>query len=319
MTILTDDQQQKRLDAAMAYNRSVPPEKLIANLHKLFDLKVETKGTPAQDGVNEYSYASEPAAPSARLFGGQVIAQAMIAADKTVEDTKAIHSLHAYFLRVGDEALPLHFRVHRDFDGRNISNRRVVVRQADKVIFNLTASFQKPSEGLSHQSPMPDILPPEKCKTVIENLARNPDMSDEAVKIMSRPRPFEMRGVRPFGGERSTSQYQWFKTVGSLPDDPLFHRAALAYASDMALLSTCMLPHGVSWATPDLFSASLDHAMWFHNDFRVDDWFAYVMKSDWSGGMRGLNRGALYGQDGTLIASTMQEGLIRYNPPKQEG
>ena len=306
MEKLTDAQVERRLSDALAHRSSVPAEKLISRLLRTFDLTAEDD--------DEFIFPALNSTARERIFGGQVIAQAIVAADRTVDDEKNIHSLHSYFLRAGDETKPLHFRVHRDFDGRSISNRRVVVRQDDKVIFNLTASFQKPADGLDHQIAMPEVLPPEQCMNAMEQIARNPLISDEHIERMSVPRPFEMRSFRPEGKNPDARQYQWFKTVAPLPDDPLTHRAALAFASDMGLLSTSMIPHGLHWTTPGLFSTSLDHAMWFHDDLRVDQWICYVMDSDWTGNTRGLNRGSLFTQDGLLVATAVQEGMIRLTP-----
>ena len=303
MAELKEEDVQRRLAQAVAHRASVPAAKLVAGLTKTFQL--------TDDGEDEFLYPALAKTARERVFGGQVIAQAMVAADQTVGDGKAIHSLHSYFLRGGDETKPLHFKVHRDFDGRTISNRRVVVRQDEKVIFNLTASFQKPSEGLHHQIAMPDVLPPEKCMNAMEAIARNPLVSDDMIDRMSMPRPFEVTGFRPDGKSDDAYQYQWFRTVASLPDDPMIHRAALAFASDMGLLSTSFIPHGLHWTSPGLFSTSLDHAMWFHDDFRADQWVCYVMHSDWAGGTRGLNRGTLFSEDGKLIAAATQEGLMR--------
>tara|TARA_R110001599_G_scaffold89493_2_gene236783 strand:+ start:5195 stop:6121 length:927 start_codon:yes stop_codon:yes gene_type:complete len=303
---LTDAQVERRLSDALAHRSSVPAEKLISRLLRTFDLTAEDD--------DEFIFPALNSTARERIFGGQVIAQAIVAADRTVDDEKNIHSLHSYFLRAGDETKPLHFRVHRDFDGRSISNRRVVVRQDDKVIFNLTASFQKPADGLDHQIAMPEVLPPEQCMNAMEQIARNPLISDEHIERMSVPRPFEMRSFRPEGKNPDARQYQWFKTVAPLPDDPLTHRAALAFASDMGLLSTSMIPHGLHWTTPGLFSTSLDHAMWFHDDLRVDQWICYVMDSDWTGNTRGLNRGSLFTEDGLLVATAVQEGMIRLTP-----
>ena len=306
MKKLTDAQIERRLSDALAHRSSVPAEKLISRLLRTFDLTAEDD--------DEFIFPALNSTARERIFGGQVIAQAIVAADRTVDDEKNIHSLHSYFLRAGDETKPLHFRVHRDFDGRSISNRRVVVRQDDKVIFNLTASFQKPADGLDHQIAMPEVLPPEQCMNAMEQIARNPLISDEHIERMSVPRPFEMRSFRPEGKNPDARQYQWFKTVAPLPDDPLTHRAALAFASDMGLLSTSMIPHGLHWTTPGLFSTSLDHAMWFHDDLRVDQWICYVMDSDWTGNTRGLNRGSLFTEDGLLVATAVQEGMIRLTP-----
>jgi acyl-CoA thioesterase II len=310
MPVLDDNDVQRRLDEALAHRDSVSPEKMILGLMGTFDL--------ATDGQDEFTFPAKETTARERIFGGQVIAQALVAADHTVDDQKSIHSLHSYFLRAGDETKPLHFRVHRDFDGRSISNRRVVVRQDEKVIFNLTASFQKAAEGLAHQTDLPDLLPPEDCVGDMEAIARNPQIADENIKRMSNPWPFEMRRHREKDGSSGSRQYEWLKAVAPLPDDPLMHRAALGFASDMGLLSTSMIPHNLHWSTPGMFTTSLDHAMWFHDDFRVDEWFVYVMDCDWTGHARGLNRGTIYTQDGRMIASAVQEGMIRFNPPTEQ-
>ena len=305
---LTDEHIAVRIRQAQMMNASVPPEKLVQGLIGLFDLVPDKE-------ADEFTYPALSKTSRERIFGGQIIAQAMMAAAKTVDLDKQVHSLHAYFLRGGSETLPLHYRVHRDFDGRTFSNRRVVVRQEGKVIFNLTASFQKPEPGFSHQVPMPDVLPPEECSEHLEMIAHNPDIPDKMIDILARPRPFEMRSFRPPPNAKATNHYQWFRLNGRIGDDQLLHRASLSFASDMGLLSSAMLPHGLHWVTPGLFTTSLDHAMWFHNDVRVDEWFVYVMDSDWTGGSRGINHGRIYRQDGTLVASVAQEGLIRLTPP----
>ena len=269
-------------------------------------------------GEDRFEGACAPAAASSgrdRVFGGQVIGQALAAAEATVAEDRPVHSLHAYFLRMGDNALPIAFDVERDLDGGSFSNRRVVVRQEGKVIFNLTASFQVPDPGLAHQVPMPDLLPPEQCLDFTDFIALSPNMDDRLLQQLSKPRPFEMRSFRPAPKEKATQHYQWFRLRGSIGDDPLLNRAFLSFASDMGLLSSSMLPHGLNSTTPGLFSTSLEHAIWFHNDVRVEDSFVYVMDSGWTGNSRGINHGYIYRQDGTLIASVVQEGLLRYKPP----
>lgn len=305
---LSQDEIQARVARAREINAGVAAEKVVAAVARLFDLD------PVPGVEDEFTYPALATTARDRIFGGQVIAQAMFAASRTVETGKQVHSLHAYFLRGGDETKPLHFRIHRDFDGRSFSNRRVVVRQDGKVIFNLTASFQAPEQGLSHQIPMTGILPPEDCWDFADFIAVDPTISDRRIEHMARMHPFEVRAVRPPPSERATKQYEWFRIASPVGDDPLIHRALLAYASDMGLLSTTLLPHGMTWDTPGLFSTSLDHAMWFHDDIRVDDWFVFVMDSPWTGGDRGLCRGSIYRQDGTLIATVVQEGLVRYRP-----
>ena len=307
---LTPAEIQARISRARDIQTAFSPEKVVGAVTRLFDL------VPAEE-PDEYTFPAFNKPTRDRIFGGQVIAQAMVAAARTVDSDKRVHSLHAYFLRGGDETKPLHFRVHRDFDGRSFANRRVVVRQDGKVIFNLTASFQKPAPGFAHQVPMPDLLPPEDCVDFLEAIAADPHVSEDSFDHMARRRPFELRNHRPPASAKATQHYQWFRVAAPIGDDPLVHQGFLAFASDMGLLSSAMLPHGLNWSTPGLFSTSLDHAMWFHDDVRVDDWFVYVMDNDWSGGSRGLNRGSIYRRDGTLIASTVQEGLIRYQPPAE--
>ena len=307
-----DDPAAARIARAHDRYLAVPAAKLVRGLTRLFDLVPDEA---AEVGVDEFTFPALLKTSRERIFGGQVIAQAMMAAARTVDADKQVHSLHAYFLRGGDETQPLHFRVHRDFDGRTIANRRVVVRQAGKVIFNLTASFQKAEVGCAHQVAMPDLLPPEACDDFTDILTAMPDLPDAVFDNMTRPRPFELRTRRPPADAKATSHYQWLRLRGDVGDDPLLHRALLAFASDMGLLSSAMLPHGLHWTTPGLFTTSLDHAMWFHNDVRVDEWFVYVMNSDWTGGGRGINHGSIYNQAGVLLASVAQEGLIRYTPP----
>ncbi len=297
-----------RIEQARALFDSVPAEEMVASVRRLFDLEPD-------EAPDEFIFPALPSTSRARIFGGQVVAQSLMAAARTVEPDKQIHSLHAYFLRGGQETAPLHFRVHRDFDGRSFANRRVVVRQEGKVIFNLTASFQIPDPGLAHQVPMPALLPPEECWDFADFIAVNPNMDDRLLQQMARPRPFEMRSFRPPPKAKATQHYQWFRLRGPIGDDPLLNRAFLSFASDMGLLSSAMLPHGLNWTTPGLFSTSLDHAMRLHNDVRVDDWFVYVMDSGWTGNSRGINHGYIYTRDGTLIASVVQEGLLRYKPP----
>jgi acyl-CoA thioesterase-2 len=312
MTTLTPAEIEARVARARAINAGVPAETVVRAVARLFELD------PVPGVEEEFTFPALPTTARDRIFGGQVIAQAMMAAARTVDAEggagKQIHSLHAYFLRGGDETKPLHFRVHRDFDGRSFANRRVVVRQDGKVIFNLTASFQFRVQGLSHQVPMPDLLPPEQCGDFTDIVAAAPEVSDEQLAHIARARAFEIRGFHPPAGAGATRHYQWFRVAAPIGDDPQVHRGFLAFASDMALLSSAMLPHDLHFWTPGVVSTSLDHAMWFHEDIRVDDWFVYVMDTPWTGGDRGLCRGSIYRQDGTLIASVVQEGLLRYRP-----
>lgn len=251
-----------------------------------------------------------------RVFGGQVIAQALMSAVHSVDDDRVAHSLHAYFMRPGDEDFPIIYRVERDYDGGSFSNRRVIAMQRGKPILNMTASFHRREKGLEHQVDMPDVPAPEDLPSEAELFQRYKDQVPEKVfKFMTRSRPIEIRPVEPWSqiepDKRDPVRNLWIRASGSIGESQLMHRAVLAFASDMALLSTCMQPHGVSWMTRQMQSASLDHAVWFHDDVRMDDWLLYSTDSPWSGGARGFNRGSLFTRDGKLVASTAQEGLIR--------
>ncbi len=306
---LSDAQIADRLALAQATRQKNPAEKVVHVTSKLFQLQPSAV-------EDEFIFPAFPVATRARIFGGQVIAQALAAATMTVDGAKQAHSLHAYFLRGGDELKPLHFRVHRDFDGRTFSNRRVVVRQDGKVIFNLTASFHAPEEGPEFQAEMPDILPPEDCMDFIEHLAMDPNVDEEDLVRSARMRPFDMRTSRPVSTQIGRSDhYQWYRMAAPIADDRDLHRNFLAFMSDMGLLTSSLLPHGLTWSTPGLFSTSLDHAMWFHDDVHLDDWVVFVMDSDWTGGARGINRGRVFTRSGKLVASVVQEGLLRIVPP----
>ena len=250
-----------------------------------------------------------------RVFGGQVLAQALLAASYTVEDRLA-HSLHAYFLRAGDHDAPIVYDVDRSRDGRSFTSRRVVAIQHGRPIFTLAASFQVEEEGLDHQFEMPEvpspdelepigILPPEEFDHMPKNMQR----------WLDRFGPFEFRAVRGVDPDdqapRPPFKDLWFRLHGELEDDPRLHRALLAYVSDFHLVGTATLPHGISWVDGKLMMASLDHAMWFHRDFRVDDWMLYTCDSPSTSGGRGLARGMIYDREGNLVASTAQEGVIR--------
>jgi acyl-CoA thioesterase-2 len=251
-----------------------------------------------------------------RVFGGQVIAQALQAAQRSTEEPKTAHSLHAYFMRPGSEDFPIIFRVVRDFEGRSFATRRVIAMQQGKPILNMAASFQTPEDGLHHQDAMPDVPGPESLKSDAE---LRHDMADEIPekwrRHMLRARPIEIRPVHPRSWirpeRREPTQYSWFRLVSPIGDDAAMHRAILAYASDMSLLGTSMLPHGVNWMTHKIQTASLDHALWFHEPFRADDWLLYACDSPWASHARGFNRGRIFTRDGRLVASAAQEGLIR--------
>jgi acyl-CoA thioesterase II len=248
-----------------------------------------------------------------RVFGGQVLGQALVAARRTVEPSRICHSLHAYFLRPGDPRVPILYEVDRSRDGRSFSVRRVVAIQHGKQIFILACSFQTVEEGYAHQFPMPNVPPPEELEDETEARRRNADQLPEFLREwLTRARPFETRPVvldppadRP---PRPAFDNVWFRASGPVPAD--LAQPLLAFASDATLLSTSLLPHGKSIFS-NLQVASLDHAMWFHRPVQFDDWLLYAQDSPSASGARGFNRGAIYSRDGTLIASVTQEGLIR--------
>ena len=251
-----------------------------------------------------------------RVFGGQVIAQALQAAQRSTHAPKVAHSLHAYFMRPGDEDHPIIFRVVRDFEGRSFATRRVIAMQGGKPILNMAASFQTPEEGLHHQDAMPDVPAPETLKTERQLREEAADTIPEKWRThLLRARPIDIRPVharswfRP--EKREPRQQSWFRLCAPIGDDLAMHRAILAYASDMALLGTGLLPYGVNWLTNNLQTASLDHAVWLHEPFRADDWLLYDCDSPWAGHARGFNRGRIFARDGRLVASTAQEGLMR--------
>jgi acyl-CoA thioesterase-2 len=252
---------------------------------------------------------------SERVFGGQVLGQALTAASYTV-DGRDVHSLHAYFLRPGDVAAPIVYEVDRALDGRSFSNRRVVAIQHGRPIFNMAASFQIPEHGLEHQAPMPRVPGPEGLADVREIpddvLARVPE---KMRRFVTHERPFEIRAVEPIQlldpAPAEPKRHVWIRAVAPLPENPHLHRNLLAYISDYQLVGTSTLPHEVSFVAGNLQMASLDHAMWFHRPFRIDEWLLYVMESPNASGARGLALGRFYTADGRLVASTAQEGLIR--------
>lgn len=249
------------------------------------------------------------------VFGGQVLGQSLQAACQTVPVDRAVHSMHAYFLLPGEHA-PIDYAVSRVRDGRSFSMRRVVARQGENIIFEMNASFQTASEGIEHQAPMPQVDGPEGLETehalrqaIIHHLP--PYFHDKTLA----PRGLTYRPVDPVDlmnpAPREGSLALWVKAVGPLPDEPALHRALLAYGSDHGLLLSAIAPHGLSLFKGEVRLASLDHAMWFHRDFRLDDWLLYVFDSPSASGARGLCQGRFYTRDGQLVASVMQEGMVR--------
>ncbi len=251
-----------------------------------------------------------------RVFGGQVLAQALLAASHTVTTERRVHSLHAYFLRAGDPEAPIVYNVDHSRDGRSFTARRVVAIQHGRQIFTLAASFQLPQPGVEHQFEMPDVPDP-------DTLANERDLSQEYLqdappklrRWFNRYGPFEFRPVQlrdPANPQpMAPRQEVWFRLCGGIGDDQRMHRTLLAYVSDFHLIGTATYPHAISYLKGNLVMASLDHAMWFHRDVRVDDWLLYACDSPNSGGSRGLARGLIYDRQGRLVASTAQEGMIR--------
>ena len=251
-----------------------------------------------------------------RVFGGQVAGQALVAAVRTVEPDRHVHSLHAYFLRPGDPTVPILYEVDRIRDGKSFTTRRVVAIQHGKAIFNLQASFSVPEEGFEHQVPMPDAPPPESLPDFRTRMAPYRDR----FPWFDRPRPIDSRYVdwNPPDRTDPLPPYQrvWLRADGKLSDDPVLHTCVLTYASDMTVLDTALLPHGGTWHDPDLFMASLDHAMWFHRPFRADEWLLYSQDSPSASAGRGLGRGLIHTADGELAVTVVQEGLLRRVQPK---
>jgi acyl-CoA thioesterase-2 len=252
------------------------------------------------------------------VYGGQVLGQSLMAACRTVGADRPVHSMHAYFLLPGEHA-PIEYAVDRVRDGRNFTARHVVARQGERIIFEMSASFQTVDKGIEHQLAMPELDGPEGL----------PSELDQRIALGDRlPAYFRAKGLAPHGIEyrrvepddpldpapRPAESAVWMRAIAPLPDDPLVHRALLAYASDHGLLRAAMLPHGLSFLSGQVRPASLDHAMWFHRDFRMDEWLLYVLDSPSAGGARGFCRGSIFTRDGRLVASTAQEGMLRILP-----
>lgn len=295
-------------------NNNPPPHSEMENLLELLKLEQIDNDVFRGPITNE---------PWMRVFGGQVIGQALQAACETIENDRLPHSLHAYFLRPGDPKKPIIYNVERDRDGKSFSSRRVVAKQNGKPILNLACSFQDFEGGFHHQFDMPDVPPPESLKSELDLIfevlngppSQMQDIINGNLEHIIRKRPIEFR---PIDQERYLTlrnsvpkQCTWFKSLTPIPDNQILQRVLLAFSSDFFLLSTCLEPHAATWDEKRMQVASLDHAVWFHEDFRIDDWLLYVLDSPWAGGGRGMNRGLVYTRDGKLVASVAQEGLIR--------
>jgi acyl-CoA thioesterase II len=257
---------------------------------------------------------SPPVGPQ-RVFGGQVAGQALVAAGRTVDPARHVHSLHGYFVRPGDPIEPIEYRVENIRDGRSFSVRRSVAMQHKKTIFFMSASFHRVEQGLDHHAPAPlDVPPPDEVPTMADRLARYP----ERLGIWSRiPRAVDVRYIGEPGwvapGDRppEANQRVWMRIDGKLPDDPLLHACALTYASDLTLLDSVLSVHGEVWGPGGVVGASLDHALWLHRPFRADEWFLYDSWSPSASGARGLAAGRMFTREGHHIATAVQEGLLR--------
>lgn len=258
---------------------------------------------------------------SAQVFGGQVLGQALSAAQHTVEGRVA-HSLHAYFLRRGDMSAPIIYEVDRARDGGSFSNRRVVAIQHGRPILNLAASFQVPEDGVAHQDEMPDVPGPDGLPDLFDVPAEQIEKVPMKMRrFLTEKRPFEFRPVERVDFAEPVREapvkHRWIRAVDRLPDDLALHQNLLAYVSDYELLGASVLPHGLTFVTGGLIMASLDHALWFHREFRIDQWLLYAIDSPNASGARGFSRGRLFTEDGVLVASTSQEGLIRVVDPDE--
>jgi acyl-CoA thioesterase-2 len=257
-----------------------------------------------------------------RVFGGQVIGQALVAACRTVDDVaqRPPHSLHAYFLLGGDPKVPIIYEVDRIRDGRSFTTRRVMAIQHGRAIFSMEVSFHGAEEGLSHQFPMPDVPKPDELRNEAEARDRVLSlMPDPVRRYYDRERPIDLRPVeygRYLGEKLEGGRFHmWIRATERLPDEPAIHQCVLAYASDMTLLDAALIPHGRTVFHQDIMAASLDHALWFHRPFRADEWLLYAQDSPNLSGARGFSRGLIFALDGTLVASVAQEGLLRQRRP----
>jgi len=262
-----------------------------------------------------------PPSDRRRVYGGQVIGQALVAACRTVDVAgRPPHSLHAYFLLGGDPSVPIVYDVDRIRDGKSFTTRRVVAIQHGEAIFTMAVSFHHDEPGLSHQAAMPAVATPDELGQAAERARVMPLMPEPVKRYYERARPIDLQPVeleRYVGKKLEGGRFNvWFRASGKLPDDPAIHQCVLAYASDMTLLDTSMVPHGRTLFEPSIMAASLDHALWFHRPFRADEWLLYAQDTPNMSGARGFSRGQIFARDGTLVASVAQEGLVRERRPQ---
>ena len=283
----------------------------------LLDL-LDLSGAEGAQTDEQIFVGSSARQPSGRVFGGQVLAQSLVAAMRTVPEGRAVHSMHAYFLRAGDADAPITFGVQRLRDGRSFSARRTHAYQNGAPILSMISSFQEHDDGVSHQDTMPEGLPdPESLPSTADLLGA---LDHPVARVWSYERPFDIRHIdAPLylsnDGAREPRNAVWMRSLGPLPDDPDLHRAALAYASDYTLLEPILRPHGLSWTHRGMSVASLDHAMWWHRPVKMDEWLLYVQTSPSASGARGLATGRIFSRDGHLVASVAQEGMLRIPEP----
>jgi acyl-CoA thioesterase-2 len=291
---------------------SVDADQPADELLRLLDLE-----TVGEDRYRGYS----PANAGKQIYGGQAIAQALVAATRTVPEDRAVHSLHGYFVLAGDPRTPIDFAVERVRDGRSFTTRRCIATQRDNTIFSLEASFQIAESGLTHAAAMPAAPDPETLDDANALVARfRAFMPEPAKRWLEKPRALDMRFVDPEAmlapqPNPRADQSIWFRICGPLPDTRALHHALLAYLSDMTLLNTALIAHRRTIFDPHIQVASLDHALWIHRDFRVDDWLLYAQESPMASHARALTRGQIFTRGGSLVASVAQEGLIRLRPP----
>jgi acyl-CoA thioesterase II len=253
---------------------------------------------------------------SGRVFGGQVLAQALVAARRTLDEPREAHSLHGYFILPGDVGAPIVYFVDRLRDGKSFTTRRVTAIQHGRAIFNMAASFQLAEDGFSHQSEMPEVPPPESLTSELELIRGMADRIPERLRrFYTSDQPIEFRPVEPLDPfspqKRAPRKHVWLRALGDAGPDEVVQQAVLAYASDYGLLGSALLPHRLSLQMPQLQAASLDHSLWFHRPFRADEWLLYEMESPFAGGARGFTRGSIFTRSGELVASVAQEGLLR--------
>ena len=293
---------------------SGPDPRLVAMTYNVSDLLALLDLEPLEHNI--YRGHNRHIGGTGRVFGGQVMSQALVAAYRTVEEPRIAHSMHGYFILPGDIGAPIVYFVDRLRDGKSFTTRRVTAIQHGRAIFNMSASFQVEETGPEHQVPMPDVPPPEALESELAQVRARADSLPAPLRaVLTQDRPIDFRLVTPFDPFEPVvdepRRMLWLRAIGELGDEPLPNQAVLAYASDYGLLATALLPHALSIYQPGVQVATLDHALWFHRPFRADEWLLYVMDSPAAYGARGFARGLVFSRSGVLVASAAQEGLTR--------